>query len=304
MRPGLCSLAAACSRPSRDQLGQQLAVVDDFVVAAGLRIVVAQAVHAMRAVGHDPPHAASRERCDVLLGQLLEQQLVAHAAGRFAGAAFLGAEHGEVHVRRLQQSHDAAGDLLHAAIVRGRAADPVQNLEIGVLAGERHVEPGRPRQPIARAHAPGIAGAVGLLQRGGRRAAQRAFADQMPPHVGDHPHRADAQRADVGARAAGGARPQRFGGDRLAVHVRLDAACEFMHADQILHDVSRRERFAGLERRASVLAAAAGDAGVELDQLPAGEVGERARRRSGPSPRLLPATPASSRRASGREWRD
>ena len=51
--------------------------------------------------------------------------------------------------------------------------------------------------------------------------------------------------------AAGGARPQRFGGDRLAVHVRRQSPFAFMSTDQILHHVSRRQRLAGFERRAA-----------------------------------------------------
>ena len=68
--------------PGTDELLQQLAVVDDLVLAAELRVVVAKTVDAVRAVGHDPPHAVLEERRDVLLGKLSEEQLVAHAASR------------------------------------------------------------------------------------------------------------------------------------------------------------------------------------------------------------------------------
>ena len=78
----------------------------------------------MRAVGYDPLHFALCEHRHILLGQLLEQELVTNSASRFTRAAFLGAEHREVHTRGLQQSHHTPGDFLHTAIVGRSAAYP------------------------------------------------------------------------------------------------------------------------------------------------------------------------------------
>ena len=75
-------------------------------------------------------NAALVEGGGVLFRQGLEQQFVAHPPGRFAGAAFFRAEDGKVHLCGLQQADDAAGDFLDAAIVGGRTADPVENLEV------------------------------------------------------------------------------------------------------------------------------------------------------------------------------
>ena len=132
-----------------DKLGQQLAVVDDFVVAAGLRVVVAQAVHAVGAVGDDPPHVVAARAfprsvaascwnsssSPIRRADSPVQRSSGPSTAKFTFAA-------------LQQPHDAAGDFLHAAIVRRGAADPVQHVEIRVLAGQRHVEPGRPGQAV------------------------------------------------------------------------------------------------------------------------------------------------------------
>ena len=57
------------------------------------------------------------------------------------------------------------------------------------------------------------------------------------------------------------------GGDRLAMQVQVGALATH-YAGQILDHISRREWLAGFERGAGIFAAAAGDAGVKLDQLP------------------------------------
>jgi len=96
---------------------------------------------------------------------------------------------------------------LGAAIISRSAADPIQDIEIGAVASQRHIEARRPSHSFSRAHSPGIAGPLCFLQGGGGRTAKGALADQISPHVGNHPHRADAQRADIGTRLAGSARP-------------------------------------------------------------------------------------------------
>src|SRR5918996_3586255 len=85
------------------QLGEQLGVVDHLVVAAEVRVLVTERVEAVRAARHDLLHAGLVQGPDVLLRVGLEQVLVAHAAGRVAGARLARAEDAEVDVRRLQE---------------------------------------------------------------------------------------------------------------------------------------------------------------------------------------------------------
>ena len=133
-----------------DQPVQQLGVVQHRVVAAQLRVLAAQRVEAVRAGDDDLAVDALDafeqlvEGLDVLRGQLLEQELVAGAAGRVAGAGLTLAEHQVLHARDGEQLGDGLGGLLRAVLVGARAADPEQVLEalegLDVLAVHRHVE--------------------------------------------------------------------------------------------------------------------------------------------------------------------
>ena len=74
-----------------DQLAEQLRVVHDLVVAAELRVLVGERVEAVRAGRDDldvvlAAGADAVERLDVLLAEHLEDELVAQAPGRVAGA--------------------------------------------------------------------------------------------------------------------------------------------------------------------------------------------------------------------------
>ena len=87
----------------RDELVEQLRVVDDLVVAAELRVVVLQHVEAVRALRDDLLHAHAVERLDVLHGEHLEDVLVAGPAGLVAVAHLARAEDREVDARALEQ---------------------------------------------------------------------------------------------------------------------------------------------------------------------------------------------------------
>ena len=134
-----------------DQPLEELAVVDDLVVAAELRVLVAQRVEAVRALGDDLAHAHAVEAGDVLLGQHLEQVLVAGAAGRVAGAQLGRPEDGEVDPGAAQQLGGGLRDPLVLVVEGAGAAHPVE-----VLVGERlvGVDDLRPRRaqlgPAAR----------------------------------------------------------------------------------------------------------------------------------------------------------
>jgi hypothetical protein len=64
------------------------------------------------------------KRFDVLLGEHLEQELVAGTAGRVAGAGFFGAENREIDAGFLQELGGGARDLLGAIVIGRCAADP------------------------------------------------------------------------------------------------------------------------------------------------------------------------------------
>ena len=78
-------------------------MVDDLVAAAEIGVLVRERVEAVRAAGDDLRHAGLVQRRHVLLGERLEDVLVAHPAGGIAGARLARAEDREVDPRRLEQ---------------------------------------------------------------------------------------------------------------------------------------------------------------------------------------------------------
>ena len=140
---GTVGRSAAVHPIDRDELlvpnkpVEQLGVVQNGVGAAGLRVFAAQRVEAVRAGGDDlavhPLDALEQavDGLDVLRRQLLEQELVAGAAGRVAGAGLAVAEDEELHPRGSQQFGDGLGGLLGAVVQGAGATDPEQVLETG-----------------------------------------------------------------------------------------------------------------------------------------------------------------------------
>ena len=124
--------AAVVRRGDRDELAfahqlvEQLRVVHDLVVPVELRVLPAQRVEAVRARGDDLAGAGlaalehAVEHLDVLLGEHLEQELVARAAGRVAGAGLLRAQHHVVDAGPVQQ----LGGGLHGLLARRRRTRP------------------------------------------------------------------------------------------------------------------------------------------------------------------------------------
>ena len=74
----------------------ELGVVHHLISTTQCRVFVLERVEAMRARGYDPLDAVTVQYGDVLHGLHLEQELVACATCRIAGAAFLLTEHREL----------------------------------------------------------------------------------------------------------------------------------------------------------------------------------------------------------------
>ncbi len=144
-------------------------MVDDLVVAAELRKLVADLVEAVRAARDDRLHLVAVERLDRVLREHLIQILVAHAARRIAVALFFLAEDREVDVRSLEDARERDGDLLRAVVERSHAADPEQH--VGALAALHHlghrrdVHPLRPVRAIGGVERPRRAVALERLER-------------------------------------------------------------------------------------------------------------------------------------------
>ncbi len=113
-----------------DQLAEQLRVMDDLVRPTERRVLVREAVEAVRAGGHDLLRGRGVEDLDVGLGHLLVQVLVAEPPGRITGARLARAEDGERHPGGVQQFGERPGDLLGPVFDGAGAAHPVQVLDI------------------------------------------------------------------------------------------------------------------------------------------------------------------------------
>ena len=133
-----------------DQLVQQLGVVDNLVVTAQVRVLVAQGVEAV-CTGHNNLALLRRhalegvvQHFDVLLCQHLEEELVTGTAGGITSTTFALAQHGEFHAGGVQQVSDGTRGLHSVVVVHARTADPEQVLGVvevlDVLAEDWHLD--------------------------------------------------------------------------------------------------------------------------------------------------------------------
>src|SRR2546427_3308313 len=207
-----------------------LRVVQHLVRAPELRELVLDRVEAVRAVRDDLLELVLVDVLDVLRRHRLVEVLLAEPPRDLAVTTFL-LHHAERDARLLEDGHHRARDGLVALVVRRRAADPVEVLDLLAGRHDRHVEALRPREALARGQAPRVAGALHVLQRLWRGRGQRALRErQVPPQVDDRVDDVDEGRALLAARHARRARPQLLGLDqlavdrprRLAVHVALE----------------------------------------------------------------------------------
>ena len=214
----------AASAPVQSAGGQELieelGVVVDLVAAAELRVLVLERVEAVRAGGDDLAHAVAIQGLDVALGQHLEQELVADAAGRVAVARFLAAEDRELDARLLQELRGGA-DGVPVALHEGAAAtDPHQDLGlVRIVHVGHHVDvealgPVDPAELGARERVLSLFERVHHVHHPFREVG--LFHDQVAPGVDDLGQMLDVDRAGLHAGGAGGAGEQRLGGRPLS----------------------------------------------------------------------------------------
>ena len=135
--------------PLGDQPRQNLGMVDHLVMAAEVRVLVAQRVEAVRAVGDDLRHAGLVERGHVLLGKGLEHVFVADPPRRIARAGLTRTEDRELHAGLGQQLGGRLGGSAGPFVKRGRATHPVQVLRGGITRLEHpHADGGRPLRAL------------------------------------------------------------------------------------------------------------------------------------------------------------
>ena len=207
----VCSPRRRREPPVAHQLGEQLGVVHDLVAPAEVGILVGQRVEAVRAARDDLRHARLVERRDVLLGVRLEDELVAHAPRRIAGARLARAEDREVDGRGAVSSFAVDARALPRALVERRgAADPVEDLRRRVARLEHaDVQALRPRGALGLRLAPRVRLALDVAQhRLGLAREARLDHHEVAPQVDDVVDVLDVDRAGLDARAAGHAVPR------------------------------------------------------------------------------------------------
>src|SRR5919106_4700789 len=259
-------------------------------ISTEVGVLAGQGVEAVGAGGDHLAGADAVQGLDVLLGLELVEVLVAEPPGRVAGAGLARAEHGEADPGPVQQPGDRPGRLARPVLQGGRAADPVEVLDVvgDPVADHRdlEVEALGPGQALAGAQAPGVAGVLDVAQHVpglGREA--RLHQDLVAAQLHDGVDVLDVDRALLDAGPAGGARPEHVGPDHLLDQVAVEhgrvvaagvvpvglAEQERGLLEQVVAQVGDdqlgRERLAGVPGRALVLAAAALGAGGQVEQL-------------------------------------
>ena len=190
----------------------------DLVVAAELRVLVAERVERVRVGRHDPPEAGLRQLADVVLDEHLEQPLLAGPPDVVAGVALAFVEDPEVDVGRLEDAGHEARRLLDADVERGEVADepqPVDLLRAGVADRRRrarrvHFARARPDWPN---ELPCLARLVKAVWSPGSTSPWSTSERRIPTMVGTC---SIADRAGLDAGEAGRARPERLGPDQAA----------------------------------------------------------------------------------------
>ena len=246
----------AGAAPRRDQLRQQLRVVHDLVRAAVVGVLVRERVEAVRAARDDLRDAGAVQRLDVLLGEHLEQVLVAHPARRVAGAPLARAEHRRVDARGVRAAARRSASSSAPARrtrprTRPRTGPPAPGRPAAARA-RRGPSPSRVRADAGWPH--GFSLVLDAAEhRGGLLREPRLGHHEVPAQVDDRVDVLDVDRALAHARAARHAVPHDLVGHGVR-HERLEldlAGGLGDHAVAEVHDQQlRRERLAGRPRGA------------------------------------------------------
>ena len=203
-------------------------MVDHLVATSQLAVLVADRVEAMRAGGDDALEPVPIERLHVTRGEDLPDVVVAHPPSRVAGARLLLAEDREPDPGAVETGREGPGDAPVALVEGGRAADPVEDLDLVQLAGGGELGDGRdlerePLRPVGPGRlrlAPRVAGPLHVREGSGQLGREaRVLEDQVAPQPDDLVDVLDDHRAGLDAGTAGHAVPDRVVRDR-GVHDR------------------------------------------------------------------------------------
>ncbi|GGG79873.1 hypothetical protein GCM10007338_17800 [Corynebacterium pelargi] len=192
-----------------------------------VRVLVEQGIKAVRAGGDDLAlwHALEGgvERFHVLGGQHLEEELVARASRRVAGAGFVFGKHRELHACGMQQFHDSAGGLAGFIIEGAGATNPEEVLEFFyALANDGHFEAiaaclFNPSGALAGVAAPGVAFGFKVFKQARQLRGELGFGQYLEAaHGGNVVEVFNIHGALLHAGTAIGAAPQHVLADHIA----------------------------------------------------------------------------------------
>lgn len=174
----------------------------------------------MRTGGHNLFEVVLGKRLDVFGCRHLEQVFFAGAAREFAVAALL-THDGELDACGVENFHHSARNLLSAAIVTSRTADPIEHVVFDAGLGDFNVKSLGPLQAASGIHTPGIADARSVFQSLSQTFREVAFFQgEVTTHLDDDIRRRNLCRTNLGTGSACGAAPKRILGDN-AVNERL-----------------------------------------------------------------------------------
>ena len=273
--------------PIPQELGQELAVMDNLEFPTKLGILVLQRVEAVWTGGHNFFHLVPVQGRNVFLGQELKKILIADPPGRISRAALFIAQDRELHPSRFQHLRHGPTYLLPAFVKSACTADPVQ--EIHLFFEFRRFGDQESLGPIGPAGThPFVRMPTGLqvpeclphlLWK------PCLFHHQVPTHVQNLGNRLDIDWTGFMARPAHGTGPENILGDHLADHLPgLVAAVYFgQMVPEIQDDPLRGERFPSGPCRTGVLASPALGARVQIQERLLGEVPDG----RGPQPLFL-----------------
>ena len=274
------------------QLRDQLRVVDDLPVAAERRILVAQRIEGMGVARDDALDAQAREALDQRRRELLEQQFVSDTPHAFAGARLCGAEDAETHAGLAQDLDEGTRDFLATHVERfGRpdVEEPVDPRHVVGAGDHRHVEAACPvatrvggQPPRVRLH---FIRVEHVLEFWRELAVHHHAVLPQPVEFGQQ---FELDRAGGLAIATGRARPERVLADHVAdqrgklfagLRAALDQRLALVHQVvlEAVVDPLHRQRLAGHERGARVLATTALGAGEGVERVLPDEVRDGSR---------------------------